>query len=45
MMVQKKEWHYFDEQKGEWAGPFTLDELDAFHRIGTIKEYSHVINA
>ena len=45
MMVQKKEWHYFDDQKGEWVGPLTLDKLDELRRGGTIEEYTQVINA
>ena len=45
MMIQKKEWYYFDDQQGEWAGPLTLDELDELRRDGKIEEYSQVINA
>jgi len=43
-MVQKKEWHYFDDQTGQWVGPLTLDELDALRRSGRIEAYTHVVN-
>ena len=45
MKAQAKEWHYGDENTGQWIGPMTLDELDAARKAGTIRDYTPVINA
>lgn len=44
MTIQKKEWHYIDDQTGERFGPVTLEELDELHRTGAVEEYTMVIN-
>ena len=44
MTIQKKEWYYGDEEKGQWVGPFTNDELDALRGDGTIEEFTNIVN-
>lgn len=44
MVNEKREWHYLDEEKEEWVGPITIDELDALREAGKIKDYTKVVN-
>lgn len=44
MTQKEKEWFYADEEKGEWAGPITHDELDTLRKEGKIESYTHVYN-
>lgn len=44
-MTKNERWHYYDESRGGWSDPVTLDTLDGLLTAGKIEEHSNVVSA
>lgn len=44
MSNKKKEWHYGDDESGQWIGPMAIEDLDKLHRDGKVEDFTYVIN-